>query len=643
MGNKRVTKETVYREDTAHLTFNDKFRELARKEQDLTKEILSKDAEIDRLYTKIKDHSDLKAEIIDLKNQVKILKQELKEQIDLNRSKAKKEPKQEAKKEPKQEPKQEAKNTEKIKNLRTFDRDKSIKPKLAIITSFFNPKNYVNLRANYLAFSKEIKKHADLFPIELSFNGEFFITDENVIRIHGDSNNVLWQKERLLSIALENLPEEYTNVAWLDCDIIFENNNWVEDINDALSKFNVVQVYETAKRLGPNNEITTKSTGIIKYLESSTYSYPPNRMLGTTGFGWAIRREVIDEIKFLDTQILGGADALMYFSFFGIYGSNIHDQLSNNWKQHIRPWAMKCFEVVGGSVGYIKGSIIHMYHGTTKNRNYQRRYDVLKSINFNPSTDLTISESGIWEFKNKSLNPTISKYFNERNEDDNVITVNNYFDKAWVINLERNPERLQRTRTELEKFKIEFERFPAVDGNNIQPHEYDFSGFKPGMGLLENKWALACFRSHIEIIKDAKRKNYKRIVIFEDDIIIDPQFEVMLQNIKEIDDWKLLYFGASQYNWNVEMEANFYISKNTLGGFAYAIDSSIYDAILEEAKKEDVAIDKLLSNIQEANYGKCYTFYPNIIIPDVTESNIRQSRNQIEHSKKMRWNLLNKI
>ena len=82
MGNKRVTKKTVYREDTAHETFNDKFKELARKEQDLTKEIVSKDTEIKRLYTKIKDHSDLNAEIIDLKNQVKILKQELKKRED---------------------------------------------------------------------------------------------------------------------------------------------------------------------------------------------------------------------------------------------------------------------------------------------------------------------------------------------------------------------------------------------------------------------------------------------------------------------------------------------------------------------------------------------------------------------------------
>ena len=526
--------------------------------------------------------------------------------------------------------------------LKISRRDSSIKPKLAVITTFFNPMNYINIRSNYIKFSKQIKECADLFPIELSFDDKFFIDDERAIRINGDSSNILWQKERLLQIALDNLPPEYTNVAWIDCDVIFENKNWVEDINKGLESYKALQVFENAKRLDGNGNIGNKNSGIIKKIDQE--GKVPNDIHGTPGYGWAIRREVIDKIKFIDTQIIGGADAIMFFSFFGITKTRIlKDYINREWLSAISGWMEATHQEIDGSVGYIKGDIVHLYHGNTENRGYRNRHDILRKFKFDPRIHLELEENGLWKLKSKTLNDNLKQYFKARNEDDNVIRLNEYVDKVWVINLERNPERLQRTRTELEKFKIEFERFPAVDGNNIQPHEYDFSGFKPGMGLLENKWALACFRSHIEIIKDAKRKNYKRIVIFEDDIIIDPQFEVMLQNIKDIDNWKLLYFGASQYNWNVEMKANFYISKNTLGGFAYAIDSSIYDAILEEAKKEDVAIDKLLSNIQEANYGKCYTFYPNIIIPDVTESNIRQSRNQIEHSKKMRWNLLNKL
>ncbi len=507
--------------------------------------------------------------------------------------------------------------------------------KLAVITSFFNPANYVNIRHNYLQFSREIKKHADLFPIELSFNGEFFIEDENVIRINGNEENVLWQKERLLSIVLDNLPEEYTNVAWLDCDILFENQNWAEEINSKLEEYKVVQVYETAKRLDENGEIGLTSTGIIKKNEEDGKIHDDIR--GTTGFGWAIRREVIDEIKFIDTQIIGGADAIMYLSFYGIQGTRIHGHMGKEWQLAIKEWCDRAFNVVNGSVGYISGSIIHLYHGKPTKRGYGDRHDVLREYKFDPNKHLELTPDGLWRFTSTELNDKLKKYFVSREEDDNILKVNEYFDKVYVLNLDRRPDRLEKVTKELNSFGIEFDRFSAVDGNNISDEEYDFSKFVSGKGMIENKYALACLRSHIEIIKDAKKNNYERVLIFEDDVYLDPNFEVHLQNIKKIPNWGLIYFGATQYGWNVEFIEDFYFSRQSLGTFAYAIDSSVYDQILE-ADKESLAVDTVLSKVQSKNYGRCYTYYPNICIPDVTDSDIRGPRDQRKHGEIMRWN-----
>ena len=99
-----------------------------------------------------------------------------------------------------------------------------------------------------------------------------------------------------------------------------------------------------------------------------------------------------------------------------------------------------------------------------------------------------------------------------------------------------------------------------------------------------------------------------------------------------------MYLGSSQYNWNVEFIEDFFLSKNSLGTFAYAIDSSIYDKILNQSIGKSV--DNVLSDIQGECYGKCYTFYPNICVSDVSESDIRNNRDQNSHSIKMRWNLL---
>lgn len=524
-----------------------------------------------------------------------------------------------------------------ISILKKSKRDESIKPKLAVLTTFFNPNNYINIKYNYLKFSEKIKEKADLFPIELSFNDEFFIQDENVIQIYGTEDNILWQKERLLNIALENLPEEYTNVAWIDCDVLFENENWVDEINEKLNDYKVLQLYENAKRLNDNGGIDRVSEGIVKRISKT--DIVEENLYGIPGFAWAIRREVIDEIKFLDTQIIGGGDALMFFSFFGMSNTIHHKKMNKEWHDVYMDWFSRAYFMVDESVNYITGDIIHLYHGKMTNRNYDKRYQILSHNNFNPKNDLLLDESGLWKLNDKIIVEKMSKYFESRDEDDNVIDINQYFDNIYVLNLDRRVDRYEKIKHKLDKLDIKFERFSAIDGNDIKDDEYDFSNFRHGYGMIENKYALGCLRSHIEIIKDAKSKGYKRILIFEDDVLISKDINIHLQKLRNIKDWKLLYLGSSQYNWNVEFIEDFYFTNNTLGCFAYAIDYSLYDEIIE-SNSEKYSVDNLIKNIQNKYQEKCYVFYPNICIADVSESTIRGERDQKSHSKKMRWDLL---
>jgi hypothetical protein len=85
---------------------------------------------------------------------------------------------------------------------------------------------------------------------------------------------------------------------------------------------------------------------------------------------------------------------------------------------------------------------------------------------------------------------------------------------------------------------------------------------------------------------------------------------------------------------------NFYLSKKSLGTFAYAVDESIYTEAIDFLENRNKSVDNILSDIQQKNYGECFTFYPNICKADVSESEIREERDNVEHSKKMRWNLL---
>jgi len=525
------------------------------------------------------------------------------------------------------------------KSVNISERDESVIPKLAVITTFYNPKKYVNIRYNYLKFSEKIKEKADLFPIELSFDGDFFIDDENVIQIKGDKKNILWQKEVLLNLVLDKIPKEYTNIAWVDCDIIFENENWIEECNDKLNDYKVVQLYEWAKRLGPNSEVEMNSRGIISRIHEID-KVDINLSKGIPGFAWAIRREVIDEIKFLETQIIGGGDALMFYSFFGIKRGFQSEQMNEKWFKKFSDWSDKAFENVDRSVGFVSGKITHLYHGSKTNRNYNERYDILNKYEFDPLMDLSKDKNGLWKLKNKQISKELEKYFGDRNEDDNIIDINSYFDKIFVLNLERRPDRWSKISEKLNQLGIKFERFNAVDGNDL---EFDNSNFVEGKGMIENRYALACLQSHKNIIKLAKERGYKRILIFEDDVLLSKNFKVHLQKLRNLQDWKLLYLGASQYDWEVEHIEDFYLSKKTLGTFAYAIDESIYDEIIDSFEEERKSVDNILSDIQKRNYGKCFTAFPNICKADVSESEIRGCRDNAEHSKKMRWDLINYV
>lgn len=222
--------------------------------------------------------------------------------------------------------------------------------------------------------------------------------------------------------------------------------------------------------------------------------------------------------------------------------------------------------------------------------------------------------------------------------------INEYFDKIYCLNLEKRKDRWVKVSDQFNRFSINVERFNAIDGQLISDDEFNsvnpdgISGEDASSsGIIENKNAMACLLSHINIIKDAKKNGYKKILIFEDDVLLSSDFTSRISKISEFN-WKLIYLGASQFNWsNIKIKNGYYLSKNTLGTFAYAIDSSIYDMIIEVLDTKRKSVDNLLTEIQREIYGYCYTLYPNIVISDVNNSDIRGDKNMSQYSKMMRW------
>jgi hypothetical protein len=307
------------------------------------------------------------------------------------------------------------------------------------ITSFFNPSVYKNKYTNFKFFRESSKKQGlKLIVVELTFNSDDFeIQDEDaekVIRIKGSDENIMWQKEALLNIALKQLPNDCDKVAWVDSDLVFHNHNWVQDCSELLENFNVIQTFSTALNLkknsyDPNNVTHFCNEKIEKYYHSlgrgislfgkeellkdfdSTYC-------GIPGYAWAIRREIIEDVGgFFDQMILGSADLMMAFAFYDCSWNTTNPRLPEKLIQKAELWENKTSKLTKASVYFCPGIITHLWHGKKSKRNYRNRWNDF--LDFDPSKDIIKSSEGIYSWApGKGIEQGKAKsYFNSREEE----------------------------------------------------------------------------------------------------------------------------------------------------------------------------------------------------------------------------------
>jgi len=75
------------------------------------------------------------------------------------------------------------------------------------VTSYFNPMKSRRRLANYRTFRSRLD--VPLVTVELAFDGQFELTSgdaDHLIQLSG--GDIMWQKERLLNIALEAVPDK---------------------------------------------------------------------------------------------------------------------------------------------------------------------------------------------------------------------------------------------------------------------------------------------------------------------------------------------------------------------------------------------------------------------------------------------------
>jgi GR25 family glycosyltransferase involved in LPS biosynthesis len=209
----------------------------------------------------------------------------------------------------------------------------------------------------------------------------------------------------------------------------------------------------------------------------------------------------------------------------------------------------------------------------------------------------------------------------------NSINIDNYFDKVLYINMNKDVDRNQNMINQFEKYGItNYHRIEGIEPDlNFTIDDIDTNQIR---NFIKNdpKYIIGtyfCRASHLKAVQYAKDNNYKKVLIFEDDVIFlsDPN-KILQSNINILNNWDMLFFGGM-------IETMF--RNQIVEAHAYALNYKIYDDILNMGVPSGMEIDNFYAKIiQHMSYnhnqsGK-YKITPfNTIIQDKNfKSNIQK-------------------
>ena len=194
--------------------------------------------------------------------------------------------------------------------------------------------------------------------------------------------------------------------------------------------------------------------------------------------------------------------------------------------------------------------------------------------------------------------------------------INTYFDKIFIINLDKRTDRWQSIVNNLKAYNIyNYERITA-----IQPHPSHFrnkpniySNLSQRSKKTSNKpsfyvvGCIGCRWSHIKAIKLAKERNYENILILEDDAYFRDTslFPKIIEEIKDLN-YDILLFSGNHRSTPIPISNNIYKIKTTYSTIAYSVRSHLFDTIINEADNSGNEIDIFYCNsIYSKNNSYC--------------------------------------
>lgn len=204
----------------------------------------------------------------------------------------------------------------------------------------------------------------------------------------------------------------------------------------------------------------------------------------------------------------------------------------------------------------------------------------------------------------------------------------------YVINLDKNVERLTRFQAMMNRLQWNFKRFSAITPDKIKPEDF-------GRALFLSGGEKGCISSHLEIYREALAKGYHYALIFEDDantLISKSDIESAISNLFnhfdetarkyfQCEEPEIIYLGkcldrCTSYK---RVVGNFYRTDGPLCQHSYIISREGMQRILKQVPFNE-ALDIVIRKMVSKRELPAITVHPSIFYQDNLSGEISDLR-----------------
>lgn len=242
----------------------------------------------------------------------------------------------------------------------------------------------------------------------------------DIVHIKITIRDALYIKENLINIAIRNIPYEWKYLAWIDYNIQFTNNNWINDTIEMLDTNDVIHLYENVVHFNKSNIAThiTKSLFNIYNNDNNITEY--NELKYSYNYAWACSKKAYDIMDgLIEYNITGNAEKEMAYTFIGKLNEIINHDLNEEYKNKLLSFQERCYNSI--KVDNIKGTILNYYNNN--NLNYKKLiegYNILIDNEYSPINDICYTKHNLifLTTAGKRFSNIIETYLTETNDND---------------------------------------------------------------------------------------------------------------------------------------------------------------------------------------------------------------------------------